>query len=86
MKEASRDAMLPSLGCFAHTFQLIVNEGILSQHAVIDVLAAYRGIVGHFKCSTLAYHQLDEIQGKFNTDKKIDYSKMSWQGGIPLFT
>ena len=86
MKKASRDAMLPSLRCFAHTLQLVVNEGILSQHVVIDVLTISRGIVGHFKRSTLAYHQLDEIQDKLSIDKKIDYNKMSRQGGIPLFT
>ena len=62
--------MLPSLGCFAHTLQLVVNEGILSQRVVIDVLAICRGIVGHFKHSTLAYHQLDEIQDKLSIDKR----------------
>jgi len=70
MKKASRDAMLPSLGCFAHTLQLVVNEYILSQLAVIDFLAVCCGIVGHFKRSTLAYHQLDEIQDKLSIDEK----------------
>ena len=66
--------------------QLVVNEGILSQRVVIDVLAICRGIDGHFKRSTLAYHRLDEIQDKHSIDKTIDYNKMSRQGGIPLFT
>jgi len=62
--------MLPSLGCFAHSFQLVVNEAVLSQLAVIDILAICRGIVGHFKCSTLAYYRLDQIQEKLNMDNK----------------
>ena len=49
MKKASQEAQLPSLGCFAHTLQLIVNEGVLSQRAVIDILAICQKIVGHFK-------------------------------------
>ena len=54
MMKASREAKLPSMGCFAHTLQLVVNEGVLSQRAVIDILAITRKIVGHFKHSTLA--------------------------------
>ena len=46
---------------FAHSLQLVVNDGVISQRVVIDVLAVARSIVGHFKCSTLAYHLLDEI-------------------------
>ena len=55
IKKVSQEARLPSLGCFAHTLQLIVNEGVLSQHAVIDILTISRKIVGHFKHSTLAF-------------------------------
>ena len=52
MKKASREAQLPSLECFAHTLQLVVNEGVLSQRAVIDILAmSWR----NFKHSTLVY-------------------------------
>ena len=49
--------------------QLIVNEDVLSQHAVIDILAISWKIVGHFKHSTLAYHRLNEIQDKLTLDK-----------------
>ena len=61
MMKASREPKLPSMGCFAHTLQLVVNEDVLSQRAVIDILAISRKIVGHFKHSTLAYHRLNEI-------------------------
>ena len=62
MVKAMRDASYPDLGCFAHTLQLIVHAGVLSQWAVIDTLAVWRQIVGHFKHSSLAYSRLKEIQ------------------------
>ena len=31
MAKAMRDPSLPSLGCFAHTLQLVVQDGVLSQ-------------------------------------------------------
>jgi len=62
MVRAMKDTDLPGLGCFAHTLQLVVHDGVLSQRAVIDILAICRSIVGHFKHSTLAYSRLREIQ------------------------
>ena len=57
-----REALLPSLGCFAHSLQLVVEDGMLSQCAVIDVLATCETIVGHFKHSPVAYGRLCSIQ------------------------
>ena len=34
-----KDASLLSLGCFAHTLQLVVHDGVHSQRVVIDVVA-----------------------------------------------
>ena len=62
MAKAMREALLPSLGCFAYSLQLVVEDGILSQHTVIDVLATCRTIVGHFKYSSVAYGRLRFIQ------------------------
>ena len=62
MVRAMKDACLPSLGCFAHTLQLVVHDGVLSQRAVIDILAICRNIVGHFKHSSLTYSHIREIQ------------------------
>ena len=62
MVKAMHDASYPDLGCFAHTLQLIVRAGVLSQRAVIDTLAVWRQIVGHFKHSSLVYSRLKEIQ------------------------
>ena len=60
--KAMREAALPSLGCFVRTLQLIVDNGVLSQRAIMDVLAVCRTIVGHFRHSTLAYSCLRCIQ------------------------
>ena len=69
MKKALRDANLNGFGCFAHSLQLAVNDGVMSQPVVIDVLAVARSIVGHFKRSTLAYHLLDEIRERLDIPK-----------------
>ena len=69
MKKALRDANLSGFGCFAHSLQLVVNDGVISQQVVIDVLAVARSIVGHFKRSTLAYHLLDEIRERLDIPK-----------------
>ena len=51
MKKALRDANLSGFGCFAHSLQLVVIDGVISR-VVIDVLAIARSILGHFKSST----------------------------------
>ena len=40
--KALTDASLPQFGCFAHTLQLVVHSGVLSQRAVLDLLSASR--------------------------------------------
>lgn len=62
MKKAMDNMGARSLGCFAHTLQLVVNEGLLSQRSVSDATASCRQIVGHFKHSPLAYSRLHDIQ------------------------
>ena len=62
MTKAMHDGNYPSFGCFAHTFQLVVQNGVLSQRSVSDTLAVCHKIVGHFKRSPLACHRLNEIQ------------------------
>lgn len=62
MEKAMRDADLPSLPCMAHTLQLAVSEGVLSQRSFSDVIASGRRIVSHFKHSQLAYSRLQSIQ------------------------
>ena len=69
MMRAMKDAGLCSYGCFAHSLQLIVNEGVLSQRIVIDLLANCRSIIGHFRRSTVAYDKLKEIQQQLGTSE-----------------
>lgn len=61
MKKAMDEKDVPGLGCFAHTLQLVVHEGLLSQRSVSDALAS-RKIVAHFKHSPLATTRLEDIQ------------------------
>lgn len=62
MKKAMDNMGVRSLGCFAHTLQLVVNEGLPTQRRVSDAIAIGRQIVGHFKHSPLAYSRLQDIQ------------------------
>ena len=54
-------ASLTDLGCFVHTQQLVVNDGVLSQRAVIDMLTTARKVVGHFQHSCQGYDHLKNI-------------------------
>ena len=56
------------LDVFAHSLQLVVNDGVMSR-VVIDVLTVARSVVGHFKRSTKAYDLLDEICECLGIDK-----------------
>ena len=74
--QAMREASLPSLGCFAYTLQLTVNDGgVLSQRDVIATLAVCTKLLGTLTtynpekswfatmpCSTGCHHKVE-----FNT-------------------
>ncbi|XP_071852987.1 zinc finger BED domain-containing protein 4-like [Apostichopus japonicus] len=51
-------------GCFIHTLQLVVHDGLSTQRSVNDMLAIGRRIAGHFNHSPLAHHRLQELQVK----------------------
>ncbi|XP_041827312.1 zinc finger BED domain-containing protein 4-like [Melanotaenia boesemani] len=70
MRKAMDNMGVRSVGCVAHTMQLVVNEGLLSQRAVSDAVACGRQIVGHFKRSPLAYSRLQDIQVQMNMQPK----------------
>jgi hypothetical protein len=55
--KAFDDDNINSIGSFAHN-----NDGVLSQWAVIDMLAIFHEIVGHFKRSSTPSNCLKEIQ------------------------
>ena len=62
MVQAMIEGGLSNFGCFAHLLQLVVHDGLLPQHVVIDSLAVCRSIVGHFEHSSVASHKLARIQ------------------------
>ena len=49
IKQAMKDADVCSYGCFAHSLQLVVHDGVLSQPFVMNLLANCRRIVGQRK-------------------------------------
>ena len=62
MARAASDSEIASLPCMAHTLQLAVNEGVLSQQNITNILKVGRKIIGHFKHSQTAYSQLQDVQ------------------------
>lgn len=53
---------LPDLSCTAHILQLVVNDGLASQRAIIDVIAILKKCATHFHHSILAKQRLQDIQ------------------------
>ena len=49
MVKAMRDGSFDDFGCFVHTLQLVVHDGVMSHRAVGNTLAVCRHLVGHFK-------------------------------------
>ena len=56
MVKAMQEASLPHFGCYAHSLQLVVKDGLLSQRAITDIIAICRSIVGHFHRLSTASH------------------------------
>ena len=74
------DASLPHYGCFSHSLQLVVHDGVLSQQAVINIKARCIKIVGHFRHSCLAYSRLRKIQENIGLpeDRLVEYEPTKW--------
>ena len=53
------------MGFAVHTFQFVMQEGLLSQPSVKGTLDTAKKIIGHFKYSPLAYSLLEDIQFNF---------------------
>jgi hypothetical protein len=62
MELASDLAGLTSVHCFIHALQLVVHDAVLSQRAVVDMLARTRKLVTHFSHSSLACTALKDLQ------------------------
>ena len=57
---------LPAVICTIHTLQLVIKDCIMTQCALIDMLARYRKNVEHFKHTHLAVECLHSIQKQLN--------------------
>lgn len=51
MEKGLLESGIKSVGCFAHTLQLCINDCINSQHTVIDAIATCCKVAGHFSHS-----------------------------------
>ena len=48
-------ANVASLPCLAHSFQLVIKDGVLLQPAVVQLLSCARSIIGHYHYSNMAF-------------------------------
>ncbi|XP_034542641.1 zinc finger BED domain-containing protein 4-like [Notolabrus celidotus] len=71
MQKAMDECGVKSLGCMAHTLQLAVHNGVLSQRSISDCVAIGRKIVGHFRHSQLATSRLRIIQQELGMKPKM---------------
>jgi len=62
MIKAMLHTELMHVSCFAHTLQLALHDGFLSQQSVTELMANARKLVGHFKHSSAATSRLHAIQ------------------------
>jgi len=60
--KAMRDSAVASIGCLAHTLQLVIKDALFVQKSVEDVLSIARSVVGHFKHSSTAKERLQNLQ------------------------
>ena len=61
-----RDAGILAFGCFAHTLQLVVHDGVLAQRGVQTLLSVSRQVVRHFKHSNVSLQALKSIQQRLD--------------------
>lgn len=62
MNYATRIAEFSSLGCVAHSLQLVIRDAIFSQEHIKILIKKSRKIVGHFKHSEQACRYLSKCQ------------------------
>jgi len=87
MVKAMNDASFAHFGCFAHSLQLVIKDGLFVQRAINDVLAICRNIVEHFHRSSVASHNLKRIQESLSIPQhklKLDISTR-WNSTLYMF-
>ncbi|ROL47291.1 Zinc finger BED domain-containing protein 4 [Anabarilius grahami] len=82
MAKAMMEFGVTSLPCMAHSLQLAVNDGVLSQRSVADVVAVGRRIIGHFKHSQLAYSRLADVQKELGIARDLLLKVLDDMSGI----
>lgn len=66
MLKTFRELSINRIACFAHSLQLVVKDGLLSQRTIIDACAVVRAVVGHFKHSSSALSAFHAKQRELN--------------------
>lgn len=87
MIRAMSDALFTHFGCFAHSLQLVIKDGLFVQRVLNDIIAVCRSIVGHFHRSSVASHNLKRIQDSLNIPQhklKSDVV-MRWNSTLYMF-
>ncbi|XP_071246206.1 uncharacterized protein [Salvelinus alpinus] len=69
MVKGMRLVELPDFSCSAHTLQLVINDGLSSQRAVLDIIAMLKSCATHFDHSVLAKQRLRAIQEELGLPK-----------------
>ncbi|XP_071032078.1 uncharacterized protein [Oncorhynchus clarkii lewisi] len=69
MMKGVRLAELPDFSCSAHTLQLVINDGLSSQRAVLNIIAVLKSCATHFDQSVLAKQRLGAIQEELGLPK-----------------
>ncbi|XP_031673379.1 uncharacterized protein LOC116364351 isoform X2 [Oncorhynchus kisutch] len=69
MMKGVRLAELPDFSCSAHTLQLVINDGLSSQRAVLNIIAMLESCSTHFDHSVLAKQRLRAIQEELGLPK-----------------
>ena len=64
-------ANVASLPCLAHSLQLIIKDGVLSQPAVVQLLNCARSLVGHYHRSNVAFNTFRQIQSQLNLPEHV---------------
>ena len=87
MVKAMNDASFAHLGCFAHSLQLVIRDGLFVQRAINDILAICRNIVRHFYRSSVACRNLKKIQESLSIPQhklKLDITTR-WNSTLYMF-
>ena len=71
MVSGLRTANVASLPCLAHSLQLIIKDGVLSQPAVVQLLNCARSLVGHYHRSNVAFNTFRQIQSQLNLPEHV---------------